>query len=129
MLAAQVSTSRTQLISIRLQSLIDSAPDVLGAAVVSTEGLSIASVLKPPIDEDRVAAMSAAMLSLGERIATELGRGAMEQVFIKGTDGYALLVSVSPQAVLTIVSRGDAKLGMLLLELRNAVADLRLLVD
>ncbi|MGH2583196.1 MAG: roadblock/LC7 domain-containing protein [Anaerolineales bacterium] len=124
-----MNTSRTQFITLRLQSLIDSVPDVLGAAVVSTDGLSIASVLQPPIDEDRVAAMSAAMLSLGERISSELGRGVMEQVYIKGTEGYALLVAVGPQAVLTIISGGEAKLGMLLLELRMAVADLGPLID
>jgi len=92
---------------------------------VSPDGLSIASVLTPPIEEDRVAAMSAAMLSLGDRIAKELGRGKMEQVYIRGSKGYALLTSAGPNAVLTVMARIDSRLGLLLLELRHLVSDLQ----
>ena len=42
-----------------------------------------------------MAAMSAAMLALGERIAAELGRGELDQVYIKGDSGYVLLMSVT----------------------------------
>ena len=120
-----MNTSRTQQLIARLQTLQTSTPEIQGAAIVSPDGLSIASVLSPPIEEDRVAAMSAAMLSLGERIAEELGRGKLQQVYIKGSQGYALLTAAGPQAVLTIVARGDARLGLLLLELRKAIADLQ----
>ena len=120
-----MNTSRTQQLIARLQTLKASTPEIQGAAIVSPDGLSIASVLSPPIEEDRVAAMSAAMLSLGERIAEELGRGKLQQVYIKGSQGYALLTAAGPQAVLTIVARGEARLGLLLLELRKAIADLQ----
>ena len=95
---------------------------------MSPDGLSIAAVLTPPIEEDRVAAMSAAMLSLGERIAEELGRGKMEQVYIKGSEGYALLTAAGPNAVLTVMASGEVRLGLLLLELRHVVADLQALL-
>ena len=120
-----MNTSRTQQLIARLQTLQTSTPEIQGAAIVSPDGLSIASVLSPPIEEDRVAAMSATMLSLGERIAEELGRGKLQQVYIKGSQGYALLTAAGPQAVLTIVARGEARLGLLLLELRKAIADLQ----
>jgi predicted regulator of Ras-like GTPase activity (Roadblock/LC7/MglB family) len=123
-----VNTSRTQLLADRLRALQDSTPEIEGTALVSPDGLSIASVLEPPIEEDRVAAMSAAMVSLGERIAEELGRGKMEQVYIKGSDGYALLTAAGPEAVLTVMARPDTRLGLLLLELRHMVADLRTLL-
>ena len=55
--------------------------------------------------------MSAAMLSLGERIASELGRGSLEQVYIKGEKGYVVLMSVGEEAVLTALAREQAKLG------------------
>jgi len=120
-----MNTSRTQQLIARLQTLQASTPEIQGAAIVSPDGLIIASVLSPPIEEDRVAAMSAAMLSLGERIAEELGRGKLQQVYIKGSQGYALLTAAGPQAVLTIVARGEARLGLLLLELRKTIADLQ----
>lgn len=119
-----MNTSRTQQLIARLTALQNSTPEIQGAAIVSADGLSIASVLKPPIEEDRVAAMSAAMVSLGERIARELQRGALEQVYIKGSEGYALLTAAGPDAVLTVIAEGEARLGMLLLELRNVVRDI-----
>ena len=120
-----MNRSRTQLLVERLRALQDSTPEIMGAAIVSTDGLSIASVLAPPIEEDRVAAMSAAMLSLGERIAEELSRGKLEQVYIRGSEGYAILTSAGANAVLSIIALPQVRLGLLLLELRKVVADLQ----
>ena len=68
--------------------------------------------------------MSAAMLSLGERIATELGRGILDQVYIKGEKGYVVLMAVGHDAVLTVLARQQAKLGLLFLDMRRATEDL-----
>jgi hypothetical protein len=84
----------------------------------------MASALPTDVEEDRVAAMSAAMLSLGERIAGELGRGALDQVYIRGKMGYVLLMSVGENAVLTVLAREQAKLGLLFLDMRRAAEDL-----
>ena len=80
------------------------------------------------IEEDRVSAMSAAMLSLGERIASELGRGILEQVYIRGELGYVLLMAVGDEAVLTVMARKEAKLGLILLDMKRAVEDLNQLI-
>jgi predicted regulator of Ras-like GTPase activity (Roadblock/LC7/MglB family) len=92
------------------------------------DGLSIASALPQGVEEDRVSAMSAAMLSLGERIASELGRGSLEQVYIKGEKGYVVLMSVGEEAVLTALAREHAKLGLILLDMRRAAEDLSKLI-
>jgi predicted regulator of Ras-like GTPase activity (Roadblock/LC7/MglB family) len=88
------------------------------------DGLTIASALPAHVEEDRVAAMSAAMLSLGERIATELGRGTLDQVYIRGGSGYVVLMSVGAEAVLTVLAHEQAKLGLLFLDMRRAAEDL-----
>jgi len=108
----------------RLRELQASSPDIEASAVVSVDGLSIASALPQGVEEDRVSAMSAAMLSLGERIATELGRGTLEQVYIKGLTGYVVLMSVGRDAVLTALAREQAKLGLIFLDMRRAAEDL-----
>jgi predicted regulator of Ras-like GTPase activity (Roadblock/LC7/MglB family) len=105
-----------------------SSPDIEASAVVSVDGLTIASALPQGVEEDRVAAMSAAMLSLGERIAAELGRGSLEQVYIKGSNGYVILMSVGAEAVLTALARENAKLGLLLLDMRRTVEALSTLI-
>ncbi|MFQ5408860.1 MAG: roadblock/LC7 domain-containing protein [Anaerolineales bacterium] len=112
----------------RLRDLQASSPDVEAAAVVSVDGLTMASALPREVEEDRVSAMSAAMLSLGERIAGELGRGVLDQVYIKGENGYVLLMAVGEEAVLTVLARADAKLGLLFLDMRRATDDLEKIV-
>ncbi len=123
-----MSKSRTQQMVERLRDLQASSPDIQASAIVSVDGLSIASALPQEVEEDRVSAMSAAMLSLGERIATELGRGVLEQVYIKGENGYVLLMSVGEEAVLTVMARKEAKLGLILLDMRRATEDLEKLI-
>lgn len=117
--------SRTELIMARLRDLRAITPDVEASAVVSVDGLTIASDLPADVEEDRVSAMSAAMLSLGERIATELGRGTLDQVYIRGGEGYVILMSIGDDAVLTALARKGAKLGLVFLDMRRAAADLR----
>jgi predicted regulator of Ras-like GTPase activity (Roadblock/LC7/MglB family) len=120
--------SRSQLMVDRLRDLQASSPDIEASAVVSVDGLSIASALPQEVEEDRVSAMSAAMLSLGERIATELGRGSLKQVFIKGESGYVILMSVGEEAVLTALAREQAKLGLIFLDMRRATEALEELI-
>ncbi len=116
--------SRSEQMVEQLQNLQSSATDVEASAVVSVDGLIIASLLPTTVEEDRVSAMSAAMLSLGERIAGELGRGALDQVYVKGGDGYIVLMSVGEEAVLTVLARKAAKLGLIFLEMRRVVEGL-----
>jgi len=123
-----VAKSRTQLMVERLRELQASSPDIEASAVVSIDGLPIASALPQNIEEDRVSAMSAAMLSLGERIAEELGRGRLEQVYIKGENGYVILMAIGEDAVLTVLAREQSKLGLLFLDMRRAVEDLAQLI-
>ncbi len=120
--------TRNDLMVERLRDLQANTPDVEASAVVSVDGLIIASSLPAGVEEDRVSAMSAAMLSLGERISGELGRGLLDEVYIHGNDGYVLLTSVGQEAVLTVLAREQAKLGLVMLEMRRASEDLEELV-
>lgn len=119
-----MAESRSTEMANRLRDLQAAAPDIIAAAVVTSDGLTLASALPADVQEERIAAMSAAMLSLGERIAAELQRGSLEEVYIRGDEGLVLLTSVGKDAVLTALSRNEAKLGIMFLEMRRAAADL-----
>jgi hypothetical protein len=108
----------------RLRDLQAGTPDIEASAVVSVDGLIMASSLPADVDEDRISAMSAAMLSLGDRIASELGRGDLAQVYIKGSDGIIVLMAVGDDAVLTVLARASAKLGLIFLDMKRSVEDL-----
>ncbi|MFZ4815108.1 MAG: roadblock/LC7 domain-containing protein [Phototrophicaceae bacterium] len=123
-----MAKSRTEQLVERLSELRASSGDVEAAAIVSVDGLSMASIMPPQIEEDRVSAMSAAMISLGERIASELGRGELEQVYVKGQSGYVILTSVGEEAVLTVMARKEAKLGLIFLDIGRTVEALEALL-
>ncbi len=116
--------SRTEMMVDRLRDLQSGTPDIEASAVVSVDGLIMASSLPSGVDEDRISAMSAAMLSLGDRIASELNRGVLEQVYIKGSDGIIVLMAVGDEAVLTVLARAQAKLGLIFLDMKRSVEDL-----
>lgn len=116
--------TRTQTLTELLKELEATTPDVEASAVVSTDGLIIASALPQDVEEDRVAAMSAAMLSLGERTSQELKRGSLEQVFVKGQNGYILMMGSGEESVLTALCRKDAKLGLVFLDMKRTAEEI-----
>ena len=101
-----------------------SVPGLEASALVSMDGLIIVSSLPPDIEEDRVAAMTAAMLGLGERTADELGRGMLDQIYIKGPNGYVLIMAAGDNAVLTAIAGPEAKLGLLLVYLKKVISQI-----
>ncbi len=103
-----------------LSDLNGSSGDIEASAVVSLDGLMMASLLPADVEEDRVAAMSAALLSLGERTAKELARGTLNQVLIQGSEGYTIMTEAGSEAVLTVLAKKDAKLGLIFLDISRA---------
>ena len=119
-----MAKSRSEQMADRLRELQASSPDIEASAIVSIDGLSIASAMPRNVEEERVSAMSAAMLSLGDRIVQELSLGAFDQVYIRGKNGYVLLMAVGVEAVLTALARDQAKLGLIFLDMRRASEDI-----
>ncbi len=123
-----MASSKSQQLIEELKKLQVSSPDIQASAIVSADGLIIASALPQNVEEDRVSAMSAAMLSLGERISLELRRGDLDQVYIRGDNGYVMLVAVGEDAVLTILAGVKAKLGLIFLDIRRTAEVLEELI-
>jgi uncharacterized protein len=105
-----------------LQNFVSGSGEVQGAILASPDGLTLASVLPVGMDEERTAAMSASMLSLGERIGRELARGTVERLVFEGENGYGVLIGCGEDAVLLILASADAKQGLLFLEIKRVVA-------
>jgi uncharacterized protein len=112
-----------------LRALLEKTADIVAAAVVSMDGFVLASVLPVDYEEERLGAMSAALLSLGERTATELGRGDLAQVFVEGTHGYIFLLAAGEDAVLNAIVRRGSKLGLVLYDIRNAARSIAAIIE
>lgn len=118
--AAARQATREDRLAAALNQLMEDSQEIQAAALVSLDGFTMASALPQGMQEDRVGAMSAAILGLGERAAAELGKGSLTQVFIEGEDGYVLLIAAGERAVLTCLADTDAKLGLVLYDMRTA---------
>jgi predicted regulator of Ras-like GTPase activity (Roadblock/LC7/MglB family) len=118
------TATRTEKIQDVLRSLRTASPEIIGSAVVSTDGFIIASLLPNEIDEEVVSAMGAAMLGVGERISGELMGAAMDQTYVRSEKGYVLLNAAGADAVLIVLTTADAKLGLVFLDVKRRVAEL-----
>lgn len=116
--------SRAERIGERLRSLEMAVPAIEGTAVISSDGLVMASRFRTDISEDRVAAMSSALLSIAQRINDELGRGEFKRALVTGSEGFIVLTAAGLDALLACICNREAKLGMVFYELERARRDL-----
>ncbi len=119
---------RQDMLSSILSELNGTSADIEASAIISTDGLMMAALLPAGMDEDRVGAMSAAMLSLGSRTAQELGRGGLEQVLVKGAQGYVLMTHAGEEAVVSVLAKPQARLGLIFLDVKRAAEAIRKLL-
>ena len=116
--------SRAEQMNKTIRSLSTTTPDVEAAAVVDNEGLMMASSLMQDIEDENVAAMSAAMLGISERLTSELGRGDYQTSVVRGTKGLTLMTRCGPDAVLVVLATSKAKLGLLFLDVERAATEI-----
>lgn len=125
----KMTKPKVQKIVDLLKNLEVTTPDIGASAVVSVDGLMIVSAFPQDMEKDRVATMSAAMLSLGKRTARELARGRLSEVCVKGESGYVVLMAAGENAVLTALARKDAKLGPVFLDMKKAAENVAKIFD
>ena len=111
---------RADMLTAVLSDLNGTSADIEASAIISTDGLIMSALLPASMDEDRVGAMSAAILALGARAAQELARGQLEQVLVKGDKGFVLMTGAGEEAVLTVLAKPNAKLGLIFLDVKRA---------
>ena len=119
-----MAVSISDQLDVVLNEFERNVPHVEATAVVSTDGLVIASRLPAQVEEDRVGAMGAAILSISTRSGNELDRGEMLRVLIEGTGGYLLIRSIGDVAILVALVDKNVRLGLLFYECKQCVKKL-----
>lgn len=107
-----------------LRTLQASSDHLQASALVSNDGLIIASVLAETVDADRFGAMCASLLALAARATREVARGDLRQIILDGTLGPMLLTRAGPDAVLAVAATPAANLGKVILDTRNTARQL-----
>ena len=111
---------REEMIISILSELNAGTKDIEASAVISLDGIIIASILPPGMDEERLGALNATLVTLADRSARELGRGQLEQVLVKGSNGYILMTYTGEQAILSVMTSPNAKLGLVTMDAKKA---------
>ncbi|MFX0070999.1 MAG: roadblock/LC7 domain-containing protein [Candidatus Hermodarchaeota archaeon] len=102
-----------------LNNLLYTVPNVNAALLVSTEGNLISSAVPYGFDDIRIATMITALLSIAEASVKELKKGEFDQLFIKSSHGYLLVMEAGPNAVLAISTSLDARIGLTFLNAKQ----------
>jgi uncharacterized protein len=119
------SMPRVASLNLVLRGLQSTSPDLEASALISEDGLMIASALPQHLDESRVGGMSATLSSLGVRAASELERGRVEEVLVRGEHGYVVMMAAGSGVLLLCLGSKRAKLGLMFLDMRRAIEDVR----
>jgi predicted regulator of Ras-like GTPase activity (Roadblock/LC7/MglB family) len=104
-----------------LRKLQVDSPGIEASALISEDGLMIASALPQSMEEARVAGMTATLLNLGSRGAVELNRGGVQEIIVRGEHGYAVLISAGRGALLLALTDENSKLGLVFFDMREAI--------
>ncbi len=119
------SMSRLDELNKILRKLQSDSPGLEASALISEDGLMIASALTPDLEETRVAGMTATLLNLGARAADELARGEVKEVIIRGDRGYAVMIDAGRGALLLALANETAKLGLIFFDMHEAIRSLK----
>ena len=115
-----MATNTSDALDKELDTVLGGSADIKGAAVLGKDGLLISSSFAVTgHDATRVGAEGAALFGLGSRTLESLKAGQFEQVVLQGDDGMAIVTKAGAQALILALAKGDANLGMALLEVRK----------
>ena len=107
-----------------LREAEQSVDGIQGVAVVSTDGLPMASAIETKMGEAELAALASSMLSIGSTAMDNLRKGELDSIYVKCDKGYILLRYSGPLAVVLFITEENARLGPLLLELKRTATRL-----
>jgi predicted regulator of Ras-like GTPase activity (Roadblock/LC7/MglB family) len=109
----RVNFMQPEMLNPILNALNGSSPDIEASAVVSTDGIMIASLMAESLDEERIGAISAAIISLSGKAAFETSIGKLEQVIVKCSLGSMIITHAGNDAAVTVLTKSNANLGPL----------------
>lgn len=110
---------RSEVLAQALHDLVANSLDIQGVAVISMDGLVISAELPGKMDQARVGAVAAGVLSLSGRSVTQLARGELQQTLIQGTEGNVIITYAGKNAVFVALTGANVNLGMAFLEARE----------
>lgn len=123
----QMMTAEAEVLG-ELRRLRARLPQLTGALAASIDGMVLA---RDAVDAEAesVAALTAAALGVGQRLADTTGQGGFKELLVRGENGYVATYAAGGSAVLTLLAEPRINVGRLHLEARRSSARIAELVD
>ena len=114
-----MTESREKKMDELLRELREESPGIEAAVLISSDAMPLASDVPEQMEEQLLSAMASSLIASSERVAGDLSRGDVEQVYVKGESGDLIVVKVNDEAVLACTVDHLAKMGLTMLEVDN----------
>ena len=114
-----MAKTRKEQLQETLNAITDRSSDIQGVAVISMDGLIIAAVLPSGMEQTRVGAVAAGILSLSNRSVQQLVRGELQRTMVQGSEGNIILMSAGKNAAFAALTGPDVNLGLAFLEVSD----------
>ncbi|WP_424357823.1 roadblock/LC7 domain-containing protein [Methanocella sp. MCL-LM] len=101
------------------------AGGIRALAVVSREGILVASEIPGDVHPETFAAMSAVMLSAAETAYLEIGQAMPDRLIVETDEGKLIITGAGERSMLVALADAKAGIGHLTVEMNRAVARLK----
>ncbi|MGQ9732510.1 MAG: roadblock/LC7 domain-containing protein [Candidatus Zipacnadales bacterium] len=107
-----------------LHQLRQRNPDISTAVLATIDGLAVHSDTVSTTDVDTLAAMAADICVRANRMAEEVGQGCSQQFLLQADGGYIVVNRVGTEFCLVVLAKAESSLGLLLISVRKAAAEI-----
>ncbi|MHA1274089.1 MAG: roadblock/LC7 domain-containing protein, partial [Promethearchaeota archaeon] len=108
-----------------LESLMENIDGIRSAAIVSAEGLIVQSILEESVSEIKLAAMTATILSVAERVLVELNSGRLDVCILQGDEGNFVVMEAGKELIIAVCLDIDARMDTAFIEMRKVAEQIK----
>lgn len=112
-----------------LESLRTAIDGFRSGAIVSAEGLIVQSILEQGISDIKLAAMTATILSVAERVLIELKSGILDVCILQGDEGHFVVMSCGKELIVAVCLEADARMDTCFIEMRKVSEQIQNIMD
>lgn len=124
----QMSTGGTEELTAILQDLHKGCTEIQLSMIATQDGLTMAS-FGSVFDPDEVGAMCSELQMICHKTADQLQQGVLEQVLLKCSDSFMLVITAGESAILAVMTTPDSNLGITFIEAERASKAIKLLLE
>jgi len=107
-----------------LRRLSEMNQDIVGAAIVSNEGLMLVGEIPKSMDKDLVSAAFAALVSIAERASQQVEFGNLTRLIMLSENGGALICPGKKSSLILLI-KPDANLGLILIDVEDVIREIK----